>query len=885
MKRKEEITLSKILLVDGNSILNRAFYGIRPLTTGKGLPVNALYGMLNILSRALDTVKPDHAAVAFDVSKHTFRHDRYPEYKAGRKPMPEELAIQLPYAKKLVSALGFGLLEKQGHEADDLLGTYSRMAEEAGMEAWVFTGDRDSLQLISDKTKVLLATNKDNLVFDTEEFRKNYGIPPSQFVFVKALMGDSSDNIPGVPGIGEKTALKLIAQFGSLDALYADIENAEAGASAKAKLIAGKQSAYDSLWLATIDRYAPVTVTLEELAYDGMDRGAMYRLLTEFEFVNHLKRFGLTATDGESENGQKNASDNDNGAINTAENAEYGAKTESAPLKAEDAPPIKISGIYDVYGKSKMGHPLAIHICESTLFLSDGERTFQADYPSLTELCEDIASNGRRLIVCDGKALTNTLCRVLRRNVSPDICDDVMLAGYILNPSSHSYDIRSLCTVYLGEEPGHAPEKFPIRLMKLAVILRQRLEESGQSGIYRDIEMPLSAVLSEMERAGFKVDVSGLNAFGDNLSALASEYAERIYMLAGREFNINSPKQLGEVLFEELKLPHGKKTQTGFSTNAEVLEKLRYDYPIVEDILEYRSVTKLKSTYADGLCKAADENGRVHTSFNQTITVTGRLSSTEPNLQNIPVRTELGRELRRFFVPENADYVLIDADYSQIELRLLAHIAGDEGMISGFKSGEDIHRITASQVFGVPISAVTPELRKRAKAVNFGIVYGIGEFSLAQDIGVSRKEAGEYIRSYFAKYPKISEYLTDIVDKAKRDGYVDTVFGRRRYIPELTSPKAMLRAFGERVAMNSPIQGASADIIKLAMIAVKRRLEEEKLDARLILQVHDELIVEARRDCAERAASILREEMESVASLSVPLTVELSVGDSWYACK
>ena len=865
--------MSKILLVDGNSILNRAFYGIRPLTTGKGLPVNALYGMLNILSRAVDTVKPDHAAVAFDVSKHTFRHERYSDYKAGRKPMPEELAVQLPYAKELVRALGFGILEMQDYEADDLLGTYSRIAEEAGLEAWVFTGDRDSLQLISGSTRVLLATNKDNIVFDEAEFRKSYGIPPSQFVFVKALMGDSSDNIPGVPGIGEKTALKLIAQFGSLDALYNNVDTADVGASAKAKLIAGTESAYMSLWLATINRHAPEPKMLSELCYNGMNRAEMYRLLTEFEFVSQLKKLGLTAEDAEGVRAPASSAAED---VNAASNTE---------TDGDEPESILISRIYDIYGKSKMGHPLSVYIAENTLWLSDGERVYRAEYPDSPTLYEDIASCGHRLVVCDSKGLIHAMYNALGRDVELCIIDDLMLAGYVLNPASHAYDIQSLCTVYLGEAPGDKPDRLALRMMRLATVMRQKLEESGQRGLYENIELPLAVVLSEMERKGFKVDTTGLAAFGDALGRLADEYTERIYMLAGREFNINSPKQLGEVLFEELKLPHGKKTQTGYSTSADILEKLRYGYPIVDDILEYRSVTKLRSTYAEGLCKAADENGRVHSSFNQTITVTGRLSSTEPNLQNIPIRTEMGREMRRFFVPENRDYVLIDADYSQIELRLLAHIAGDEGMIEGFKSGEDIHRITASQVFGVPLDAVTPELRKRAKAVNFGIVYGIGEFSLAQDIGVSRKEAGEYIKSYFAKYPKIDGYLTGIVEKAKRDGYVETVFGRRRYIPELTSPKAMMRAFGERVAMNSPIQGASADIIKMAMVAVRRRLSEEGLDARLILQVHDELIVEASRECAERAAEILRETMEGVAELSVPLTVELSVGASWYECK
>jgi len=869
----------RVLLVDGNSILNRAFYGIRPLTTGKGLPVNALYGTLNILQKQLEELKPDYAAVAFDVSKHTFRHDRYGDYKAGRKSMPEELAVQLPLAKELVRALGFHVLEKQDYEADDLLGTFSRLAEEQGYSAYVFTGDRDSLQLISDLTTVVLATNKENVHFDRKTFVESYGVQPEQFIYVKALMGDSSDNIPGVPGIGEKTALKLISQFGSLDALYADIPSAEVGKSAKEKLEAGKESAYTSLWLATIERNAPTELGIEDIKYGGFNRRELYRLLTEFEFVSSLRKLGISSEEfSKAERGEK-----------TTENGIHNTEASRITASSDTAPEINIAEILEITDVSAAtfteGATVSLIIEGDTAYLCDGVRVYKVTPNSFSEFYRVLAQNRIPLSVCDSKSLLTEAATVCGSDIELNIKDDLMLGGYVLNPASHSYDLEALCTVYLGESKHSAPAEAVAQMLKITASIREKLSEIGQCKLYEDIEIPLAAVLSLMEREGFKVDTEGLTSFGNTLNMLAEEYAQRIYMAAGHEFNINSPKQLGEVLFGELGLPHGKKTQTGYSTSADILEKLRADYPIVEDILEYRSVTKLRSTYAVGLCEAADEGGRVHSTFNQTVTVTGRLSSTEPNLQNIPIRTEMGREMRRFFIPENRDRVLIDADYSQIELRLLAHIAGDERMIEGFKSGEDIHRITASQVFGVPLSMVSGELRKRAKAVNFGIVYGIGGYSLAMDIGVSKKEADQYIKSYFEKYPAVSAYLTDIVESAKRDGYVETVFGRRRYIPELTSAKAMLRAFGERVAMNSPIQGSSADIIKMAMVAVSRKLKEEGLDAKLILQVHDELIIESHRACAERAAEILKETMENVVSLSVPLTVELSIGNSWYECK
>ncbi|MBQ9117419.1 MAG: DNA polymerase I [Clostridia bacterium] len=649
---------------------------------------------------------------------------------------------------------------------------------------------------------------------------------------------------------------------------------------------AGKESAYTSLWLATIDRETPIEIGIEDILYGGWNRRELYRLLTEFEFVSNLKKFGLSSEEFAADN-----TETDKGGA--AESTEPKRESEGSPTSSDEKMAVTVSETVELNSISDAGFAEGTAVSfytdgeglGSSAFLCDGKKVFKAIYSDPADMYSELCSASLELTVCDSKKLYSDIAECGLDPKAIKVKDDIMLGGYVVNPSSHAYDLSSLCTVYLGESVSGDGAQVVVQIYRAAVEINARLSESGQEKLYREVELPLASVLSDMEREGFKVDTAGLTDFGNALALFAEEYTQRIYMAAGHEFNINSPKQLGEVLFGELQLPHGKKTQTGYSTSADILEKLRADHPIVDDILEYRSVTKLRSTYAVGLCEAADKKERVHSSFNQTVTVTGRLSSTEPNLQNIPIRTQLGREMRRFFIADGEDRVLIDADYSQIELRLLAHIAGDRNMIEGFVSGEDIHRITASQVFGVPLERVTGELRKRAKAVNFGIVYGIGGFSLAADIGVSKKEADQYIKSYFEKYPAIDAYLTGVVERAKQDGFVETIFGRRRYIPELTSSKAMMRAFGERVAMNSPIQGSSADIIKMAMVAVSRRLREEGLDAKLILQVHDELIVESAADCADRVAEILREAMETVVRLSVPLTVELSVGKTWFECK
>ena len=841
--------MKKLLAVDGNSILNRAFYGVRPLTTKDGFPTNALYGMVNMISRQQEQLKPDLCAVAFDLKAPTFRHKFYDAYKAGRKPMPEELALQFPVAKELLRTMGFTVLELEGYEADDILGTLAAMCEEEGSEAYVMTGDRDALQLISPSVHVLLATNSDTVDMNEEAFQAKYGVASSQFVDVKALMGDSSDNIPGIAGIGEKTACKLIAEFGSLDGIYEALPTAKHTPSVRQKLESGKESAYLSQELAQICRAVPLGISLESLSTEGMDKAAARALFLKLEFSGFIKRFGLDTVNADASSRSRE----------TTAPQIISANTEELRLFLSDAAEIAM----DADG--------------SLLFAVGGEvRQYDGDFADLLAVLD-----GKTVICYDCKALYKKAELQGLRSLK---LFDLMLGGYLANSSKSNYTLETLIQDYLSEI---LPDGYPVVAVyeRLYRAILSKLEESRQTELMETIEMPLALVLADMETAGFRIDREGIAAYGEQLGAVATALEGQIHMQAGTVFNINSPKQLGDVLFETLGLPHGKKTKTGYSTNAEILEKLRPYHPIVADILDYRQVTKLKSTYTDGLLKVADEGGRVHTTFKQTGTATGRLSSTEPNLQNIPVRTEMGKELRRFFLPENKDYVIIDADYSQIELRLLAHVSGDENMVDGFLHGADIHTSTAATVFGVPVDAVTSDMRKKAKAVNFGIMYGIGAFSLSDDIGVSRAEAQAYIDQYLAGFPKVDEYLKKTIAEAYEQGYVTTLFGRKRYIPELSGKNKMQQKFGERVAMNSPIQGTAADLIKLAMICVHKRLKEESMDARLILQVHDELLVEAHRDCAARAEKILQEEMEQVATLAVPLTVEIHTGENWYEAK
>lgn len=849
--------MKTFLVVDGNSILNRAFYGIRPLTTKDGLHTNAVYGFVNILKRNLDALKPDGFAVAFDLRAPTFRHKEYEGYKATRKGMPDELAQQLPYAKEAAEYLGARVLTLEGYEADDILGTVAKMASDEGAHAYILTGDRDSLQLIGENVTVMLATNNDTVPFNTAKFTETYGITPDRFVDVKALMGDSSDNIPGVPGIGEKSAFKFITEFTTLDGLYENIDSPEIKAGQRQKLIDGKDLAYTSKWLATIVRDAPIGLTLAEI--DGMDARAnessanLRALFKKLEFSALIKRFGLDS-------------------VETSEKCECSlnnkcfTECDSAVIAAEKA-------------LESGSDRIAVMLGENVSFASDAAHVYACPDVGVKEAFIELKKRGIKLFVFDSKAA------YARYGLADELLFDfdVMLAAYVVDPTDNRLEPERLKLRYIGESSiGFDAAD----LLLVAHALIKIITEREQSSLLYDIEIPLAAVLARMESAGFKIDVGGVTDFAAVLGNAAEQLAERIYFLAGSEFNIKSPLQLSEVLFERLGLPHGKKNKNGsYSTSADILEKLAPYHEIVADILEYRQLEKLRSTYGEGLVKAADENGFIHSTFNQAVTATGRLSSTEPNLQNIPVRTELGRELRRFFVANDNTRVLIDADYSQIELRLLAHISGDETMINAFKNGIDIHTVTASEAFRVPIEAVTGEMRKRAKAVNFGIVYGISDFSLAQDIGVTKKQAAEYIESYLATYPRVAAYLENIVKQANADGYVTTMFGRRRDIPELSSGKHMLKQFGERVAMNSPIQGSAADIIKIAMVRVDKALRESGLDARLILQVHDELIVEAAAKDAEAAKELLIREMENCVDLSVPLTVSAAVGKTWYDCK
>ena len=831
--------MKTLLAVDGNSILNRAYYGVRPLSNKEGLPTNALFGMVSILQKNIETVRPDYAAIAFDLKAPTFRHKIYAEYKAGRRPMPEDLAAQLPLSKETAAALGFCPLEIAGYEADDILGTLAAMAEaEEDCRAFILTGDRDALQLISDKVHVLLATNTETVDFDEEKFNEKYGVPSARFVDVKALMGDSSDNIPGVPGIGEKTALKLIAEHGSLDGVYADLPTADLTPSVRTKLENGKESAYFSKTLATICRTVPLEKTLADVAYAGPHRADLTRLFVRFEFNAFLKRMGL-----------------------------------------DDAAPAEAPAVETVaFGKNdlaKLGPTVALDVTDEGVFISDGNGVAAPDEAGLAALLES-----------DKKIVCNDAKRVYKKLEERGVhwrgaAVDTMLGAYVLNAADTGFDLSRLLLNFLGEPTPPSPMHVAL-LPRLAEAVDARVCEIGAEKLLYEIEMPLAAVLADMELAGFRVDGEGLAAYGAQLTEVAGQLAERIYYAAGGPFNINSTKQLGEVLFDRLHLPHGKKTKTGYSTGAEVLEKLAPYHPIIEDILDYRQVTKLNSTYAEGLQKQIGPDGRIHTVFKQTGTATGRLSSAEPNLQNIPIRTELGKELRRYFIPQNDKYLLIDADYSQIELRLLASMADDENMIEAFAAGADIHTSTAARVFGIAPEQVTPELRKRAKAVNFGILYGMGAHSLSEDLHIGIGQAKAYIESYFAAYPAIDAYLKNTVEQAYRDGYVTTLFGRRRYIPELKMQNKNMQHFGERVAMNSPIQGTAADIIKIAMIRVHEKLQKSDLDARLVLQVHDELIVECAKKDAAAAREILVREMENAIKLKVALSVGVAEGENWF---
>ena len=844
--------MKKILVVDGNSIINRAYYGMRPLTTKSGKTTHAVYGMINIISRQLSAIKPDYVAVAFDLKAPTFRHQMYDGYKAGRHATPEDLISQFPDAKECLTLMGLHVLELPGYEADDLQGTVAKMAHsQPNTEAYILSGDRDLLQLIDDKVTVLLATNSETKHMDREAFQAEYGISADSFVDMKALMGDSSDNIPGVGGVGKKTAETLIQNFKTLDGIYENIEDKRISKGVREKLLRDKDNAYLSRRLAQICTDAPIGKSLSDLERRPVDNQGLYRKFTELELNSLIVKFGLTATSS----------------------AEESLVTEESPL-------LDTKKMYtEADAKTileEVKSPFAIEILSGIVYISTRNKHFS--YKGELLEIKDIFENAN--ILCyDGKALYHAL---RRGGCNPESIKytDLSLYAYVLNPGGGNPTAESLATSFLGKTP-EANSPSASLFFDIEEAMRKRIVEIGADKILFDIELPLLNLLAEIEEAGIMIDSAGMLEYSEALEELASELTGRIYMQAGREFNINSPKQLGEVLFEDLLLPQKKKkTKSGYSTDAQTLEELRPYSPIIDDILEYRQVTKLHGTYAAVLPTLADGEGRIHTDFKQTLTATGRLSSAEPNLQNIPIRTRMGRQMRKYFVAKEG-YSFIDADYSQIELRLLAHISGDYTMRESFISGEDIHRRTAAAVFGIPEEQVTEEMRKSAKAVNFGIVYGIGGFSLAKDIGTSVSEATQYIKSYKMNYPDIDRYLERVVEDAERDGYTTTAFGRRRYIPELHSQNGNMRAFGKRVAMNAPIQGTAADIMKLAMLRVDRSLKRAGLDARIVMQVHDELLIEVRDDQVEACRDLVKREMEAAAEISVPLTVDVTVGKNW----
>ena len=868
----------KLMILDGNSIINRAFYGVRLLSTKDGVYTNAIYGFLNILERLRADEQPDALCVAFDLKAPTFRHLAYDGYKATRHPMPEELAMQMPLMKEVLGAMNIPIYECEGWEADDILGTAGEICAREGADCVIVTGDRDSLQLVTDRVTVKLVTSKSGQTITTnytpDVFRAEYGFDPVRLVDLKSLMGDSSDNIPGVAGIGPKTATSLLLEYGTLDGIYEHLP--EIKESVRKKLEKDREQAYLSYDLATIRKNAPVDFVPERNLVREVDNDALYALFHRLEFTRLIARYGLHAPQ-EAPKPQEKIE-----AVYTCEIVTDAAQAREIAAKLSKKHYVNLIASDDV---SKIALQL-----EDAGFLFSGEAVLDNDFMST------LFGASVKKVTHDCKSLMRTL---LERGIPADgFIFDTALAAYDLDATRGDYKLDDVFSQYCGAQIGYADEAQvgkeaaeetallaqAAAVAALYALLPGKLRECGMEKLYYEIELPLCAVLARMETRGVLVDQMALVAFGNMLEVGIQKDQADIFRYAGQEFNINSPKQLGEVLFERLGLPPVKKTKSGYSTNAEVLEKLKSRHPIVEAILDYRTLTKLKSTYADGLVKEIADDGRIHTTFQNMVTATGRLSSTEPNLQNIPVRTELGSEIRKMFVPKDG-WVFVDADYSQIELRVLAHIANDAHMRAAFTSGMDIHTATAAQVFHVAPEDVTPLMRRHAKAVNFGIVYGISEFSLAEDIGVTRKEAKAYIENYLQNYAGVREYMKNIVARAKQDGFVTTMFGRRRNLPELKSSNFNIRSFGERVALNTPIQGTAADIIKLAMIHVDKALREQKLQARLVLQVHDELIVECPIEEREQVTALLTEQMEHVAKLSVPLLAEAKSGASWYEAK
>ena len=879
--------MEKLVLIDGHSILNRAFYGVPDLTNSAGLHTNAVYGFLNIMFKILEEEKPDYLTVAFDVHAPTFRHEIYKEYKGTRKPMPQELREQVPVMKEVLNAMGIKIMEQAGLEADDILGTLAKRAEKMGMDVSLVSGDRDLLQIATDRIKIRIPKTKGGKTeiedYYAKDVEEKYQVNPKQFIDLKALMGDTADNIPGVPKIGEKTATGLMVEFGSLENIYVHIEEISKK-SVRESLAENRDLADLSKVLATINVDSPITFEYEEARVHDFYTDDAYKLFKKLEFKNFLSKFETGVSNGDIVSKFYMITE-----LSDAENV-----FEKARMSSEEI------GIYLVIDE---WNRIILAVC---LSLPDGATYFIKNEGLVTEkyLADKVRqlANEVKLACGDVKSYYEFF-----QNENTEQFFDVILGAYLLNPLKNDYDLEDVANEHLGlmvpessrlfgkMSIGMAlPEKeqevfeyacyLAYTALKAAPVIREKLAQTGMLSLMNEIEMPLSYVLYDMEKEGIMVKPEELKVYGEKLLLRIRELEQEIYRKAGCEFNINSPKQLGEILFEKLNLPGGKKTKTGYSTAADVLEKLAQKYPVVSDIMEYRALTKLKSTYADGLSVYIREENRIHSTFNQTITATGRISSTEPNLQNIPMKTELGRQIRKVFVPKEG-YLFTDADYSQIELRVLAHMSGDKQLIEAYQMNEDIHRVTASKVFHTPFEEVTDLQRRNAKAVNFGIVYGISSFGLSQDLSISKKEAAEYIEQYFETYPGIKKFLDDSVENAKKNGYVTTMFGRRRPVPELSSSNFMQRSFGERVAMNSPIQGTAADIIKIAMIRVWKRLKEENLSSKLILQIHDELLIETKAEEKDQVAVILEEEMKGAADLSVKLEIDLHTGNNWYEAK
>ena len=873
----------KIVLIDGHSILNRAFYGIPELTNSEGLHTNAVYGFLNIMFKILDEEKADYLAVAFDLKAPTFRHKMYSEYKGTRKPMPHELHQQVPVIKELLTAMEIPLLMLEGYEADDLLGTIAKRMEKEGLAVSVISGDRDLLQLATDKIKIRIPKTKRTGTevedYNTADVLEKYQVTPLQIIELKALMGDASDNIPGIPGVGEKTATKLIVEYGSIENAYAHVEEVKPN-RAKESLKNHYDKAQLSKELATINIESPVDFDLEGAKIGPLYTEEAFELCRKLEFKNLLSRFECEGPSNKITESFVKITDL--------------AQLEEVFKRAEEADHVGFELVFQ--NTSIFGCGLAFG--EKDIYFIRIEGFISSEY--LTGKLEALLEKTGQAATLNLKEQLSYI-KVADRNRMSDLA----IGAYLVNPLKDTYTYEDVAKEYLGMmvpsrtellgKAGFSDQSDEEAVTQCACYmgytawaslepLKARLKDMGMEELYQNIEMPLVYALYDMEQEGILVEADELKAYGDQLVGRITELETEIYGQAGETFNINSPKQLGVILFEKMGLPNGKKTKTGYSTAADVLEKLAGEYPIVSLILEYRQLAKLKSTYADGLANYIGADGRIHSTFNQTITATGRISSTEPNLQNIPIRMELGRLIRKVFIPK-AGFVFVDADYSQIELRVLAHISKDEILIQAYKEAQDIHRITASQVFHIPFEEVTDLQRRNAKAVNFGIVYGISSFGLSQDLSITRKEAGKYIEQYFITYPKIKQFLDESVEKAKAEGYVTTLYGRRRPVPELKSSNFMQRSFGERVAMNSPIQGTAADIIKIAMIRVNERLKAEQLKSRLILQIHDELLIEAAEDEVDKVKAILREEMQGAAELSVKLEIDMHTGNNWYEAK